>query len=184
VNNIDLKIDSPLIEGCREGNIRSQYRLYNKYSKAMYNLACRMLNNRTDAEDVLQEAFTDCFANIRSFRYESTFGAWLKSIVVNKCINQISKRKPALVFDDHLPNVAEEITDSEPEYDHRKIFKAIEKLPDGYRVVLTLYLLEGYDHEEISTILGISESTSKSQYMRAKEKLRKIMKDGQVRRQS
>jgi RNA polymerase sigma factor (sigma-70 family) len=177
VNNIDIKIHSPLIEGCRKGNVRSQYRLYNQYSKAMYNVACRIVNNRTDAEDMLQEAFADCFANIASFRYESTFGAWLKSIVVNKCINHLRKRRTDLVFDEQLPNVADESDDNDPVYDHRQIFSAIEKLPDGYRVVLTLYLLEGYDHEEIATILGITESTSKSQYMRAKEKLRKILKD-------
>lgn len=141
-----------------------------------------MLNNRTDAEDMLQEAFADCFTNISSFRYESTFGAWLKKIVVNKCINHLKKRKTDLIYDEQLPNVADESHDSEPDYDHRQILSAIEKLPDGYRVVLSLYLLEGYDHEEIASILGITESTSKSQYMRAKEKLRKILNDEPARR--
>jgi RNA polymerase sigma-70 factor (ECF subfamily) len=182
VSNIDIKIHSPLIEGCRKGNVRSQYRLYNQYSKAMYNVACRMLNNRTDAEDMLQEAFADCFANIGTFRYESTFGAWLKTIVVNKCINHLKKRKAELIYDEHMPNLADHTDDNEPEYEHGQILSAIEKLPDGYRVVLSLYLLEGYDHEEIASILGITESTSKSQYMRAKEKLRKILKDEPVRR--
>lgn len=177
MSNIDLKIHSPLIEGSKEGNVRSQFRLYNQYSKAMYNLAYRMLNNQTDAEDVLQDAFIDCFQNIGSFRYESTFGAWLKSIVVNKCINHLRKKGPALVFDEHLPNIAEDYDESEPVYDHKLILRAIEKLPDGYRMVLTLFLLEGYDHEEIAGILGITESTSKTQYLRAKEKLRKTLKD-------
>jgi RNA polymerase sigma-70 factor (ECF subfamily) len=181
VSNVDLKIHSPLIEGSKEGNVRSQYRLYNQYSKAMYNLAYRILNNHSEAEDLLQEAFVDCFENIRSFRYESTFGAWLKSIVVNKCINHLKKKGPVLVFDEQLPNIAEEYDESEPEYDHKQILRAIEKLPDGYRMVLTLYLLEGYDHEEIAAILGITESTSKTQYLRAKEKLRKTLKDEQRR---
>jgi RNA polymerase sigma-70 factor (ECF subfamily) len=143
----------------------------------MYNLAFRMMNNREDAEDILQETFIECFRNLGSYRFESTFGAWLKSILINKCINQIKKKKIELVFVDNLPT---DVSEHEEEmiYDTKKIFKGIEQLPDGYRIILTLYLLEGYDHTEISQILGISESTSKSQYSRAKEKLRKtLLKD-------
>lgn len=166
-----MYIHAPLIEECRKGNNRAQFRLYNQYSKAMYNLAYRMLNNREDAEDILQEAFVDCFRNISSFRFESTFGAWLKRILINKCINHLQKKKINLILTDMLPNDACE-EEEETIYDTTKIIKGIEMLPDGYRVILTLYLLEGYDHSEISQILGISESTSKSQYSRAKEKLR------------
>jgi RNA polymerase sigma factor (sigma-70 family) len=174
VDNLNVYIHAPLIEECRQGNSRAQFRLYNQYSKAMYNLAYRILNNREDAEDILQETFVDCFRNIGSFRFESTFGAWLKKILVNKCINQIKKKKIDLTLCESLPSdIYEEET--ETDYDTGKIFRGIEMLPDGYRVILTLYLLEGYDHSEISQILGISESTSKSQYSRAKEKLRKII---------
>jgi len=148
--------------------------LYKQYSKAMYNLAYRMMNNREDAEDILQETFTECFRNIGSFRFESTFGAWLKSILMNRCINQLRKKKTDLVYYETLPAVAEE-EETEIAYDTNKIFRGIEQLPDGYRIILTLYLLEGYDHTEISQIMGISESTSKSQYSRAKEKLRTIL---------
>lgn len=165
---------APLIEECRIGNSKAQFRLYNQYSKAMYNLAYRILNNREDAEDILQEAFLECFRNIGSFRFESTFGAWLKKILINKCINQLKKKKIDLTLCDTLPaDIYEE--ENEIKYDTDKIFKGIENLPDGYRIILTLYLLEGYDHSEISQILGISESTSKSQYSRAKEKLRNIL---------
>jgi len=164
-------IHAPLIEECRKGNSRAQFRLYNQYSKAMYNVAYRMLNNREDAEDILQETFIDCFRNISSFRFESTFGAWLKKILINKCINHLQKKKIDLTLTDTFPNDAYE-EEEETVYDTTKIIKGIEMLPDGYRVVLTLYLLEGYDHSEISQIMGISESTSKSQYSRAKEKLR------------
>ena len=171
---MNVYIHAPLIEECRKGNSRAQFRLYNQYSKAMYNLAYRILNNREDAEDILQETFVECFRNIGSFRFESTFGAWLKKILVNKCINQIKKKKIDLTLCETLPSdIYEEET--ETIYDTGKIFKGIEMLPDGYRIILTLYLLEGYDHSEISQILGISESTSKSQYSRAKEKLRKIL---------
>jgi len=175
VDNIDVYIHAPLIEECRKGSSKAQYMLYNQYSKAMFNLAHRILNNREDAEDVLQEAFVDCFRNISSFRFESTFGAWLKKILVNKCINHIKKKKIDLTLCETLPvNVSDE--EEEVVYDTGKIFRGIEKLPDGYRVILTLYLLEGYDHSEISQILGITESTSKSQYSRAKDKLKNILR--------
>jgi RNA polymerase sigma factor (sigma-70 family) len=174
VDNINVYIHAPLIEECRKGNRNAQFRLYNQYSKAMYNLAYRILNNREDAEDIVQEAFVDCFRNLGSFRFESTFGAWLKKILVNKCINQIKKKKIDLTLTENLPAVIYE-EEEEVTYDTGKIFKGIEMLPDGYRVILTLYLLEGYDHSEISQILEITESTSKSQYSRAKEKLRNIL---------
>ncbi|MBE0674590.1 MAG: RNA polymerase sigma factor [Bacteroidales bacterium] len=175
-------MNSQLIEECRQGNVRSQYRLYNQYVKAMYNLACRMLYNREDAEDIIQEAFTDCFANIATYRYESTFGAWLKSIVVNKCINHLKRKKADLVNEETLPEPAIMETETEPRYNHRQVLSAIERLPDGYRMIFNLYMMEGYDHEEIASILGISESTSKSQYMRAKEKIKKILLDEQRNR--
>ena len=140
----------------------------------MFNLAYRILNNREDAEDILQETFVDCFRKLDSFQFRSTFGAWLKKILLNKCINQLKKRKVDLELCEELPNnISTE--ESDIVFNTKKIFKSIEMLPDGYRVILTLYLLEGYDHTEISQILGISVSTSKSQYSRAKEKLRNIV---------
>lgn len=174
VINTDTNISAPLIDECRRGNIKAQYKLYQQYSRAMFNLAYRMLNNREDAEDILQEGFLECFRNIGSFRFESTFGAWLKRIIINRCINEIRRKKIDLVLCESLPeNIFEEETQTV--FDTSSISRGIEKLPDGYRIILTLYLLEGYDHTEISQILGISESTSKSQYSRAKEKLRTII---------
>jgi RNA polymerase sigma factor (sigma-70 family) len=174
VDDLNIYIHASLIEECRKGNNKAQFRLYKQYSKAMYNLAYRILNNREDAEDILQESFVECFRNIDSFRFESTFGAWLKKITVNKCINQIKKKRIDLTSFETLPETIYE-EDEEVIYDTGKIFKCIEMLPDGYRIILTLYLLEGYDHSEISQILAISESTSKSQYSRAKEKLRNLL---------
>lgn len=150
----------------------------------MFNAAYRIVNNRAEAEDMLQEAFTDCFRSIESYRSESTFGAWLKTIVINKCINRLRKREAELVYVDDYQSV-ERPGEEEEEViwpDISVIAKAAEKLPDGYRVVFSLYLLEGYDHAEISQIMNISESTSKTQYLRAKNKLKKILinmqKDG------
>jgi len=174
VDNPDIYIHAPLIDECRKGSRKAQYRLYDQYSKAMFNLAFRILNNREDAEDILQEGFVECFRNIASFRFESTFGAWLKKIIINKCINHIKKKKIDLTLCETLPPVVVE-EEEEVIYDTEKVFKGIEHLPDGYRIILTLYLLEGYDHTEISQILGITESTSKSQYSRAKEKLRNML---------
>lgn len=143
----------------------------------MFNVAYRIMNNREDAEDMLQEAFTECFRNITSFRANSTFGAWLKTIVINKCINRLRKRETDLVYvDDYrLLERPEEDTPSPLWPDTATVAKAVEQLPDGYRVIFSLYLLEGYDHSEISQIMNISESTSKTQYMRAKDKLKRIL---------
>lgn len=173
----DLHIHDALIEECRRGSRKAQFRLYGLYSRAMYNVAFRVVGNREEAEDVLQEAFTDCFRKIGSFRSESTFGAWLKTIVINKCINRLRKREAELVYVDDYSEVesADEDAPADLWPDPAVIAKAVEKLPEGYRVVFSLYLLEGYDHNEISQIMNISESTSKTQYLRAKEKLKKIL---------
>lgn len=176
VESKELNIHAPLIEECRKGDSKAQFRLYNLYNKAMFNLAYRMTNNREDAEDILQETFLECFRMLDSFRFESTFGAWLKTILINRSINHLRKKKVILVLQENLPDLHEE-EENEIKYDTRKVFKGIEMLPDGYRIILTLYLLEGYDHSEIAQILGITESTSKSQYSRAKDKLRKMIQN-------
>jgi len=175
----DIHIHDRLIDECREGNRRAQFRLYELYSKAMFNTAYRIMGNREDAEDMLQEAFTDCFRKIGSYRTESTFGAWLKTIVINRCISRLRKREAELVLIEDYSR--HEMQQDEPQEmiwpDPSVIARAVERLPDGYRVVFSLYLLQGYDHTEISQILGISESTSKTQYSRAKEKLKKILSE-------
>ena len=179
-------IHREIIELSKEGNPKAQYQLYKLYSKAMFNICMRMLNSREEAEDLLQESFTDAFMKLPSFRYESSFGAWLKRIVINKCINSIQKRKVDLVFPEHQvePHEQDEKIDyGQIEMDVRKIHGAMEKLPEGYRVIFSLYALEGYDHTEIAQILGVSESTSKSQYLRAKQKIRDLLKNNHDERQ-
>ena len=120
----ELYIHAPLIEECRKGSRMAQFSLYRQYSKAMFNLAYRMTNNREDAEDILQETFTECFRNIDSFRFESTFGAWLKTILINRSINFIKKKKINLVYPSDLPDKQEEETD-EPEYNRKKSSEAL-----------------------------------------------------------
>lgn len=166
-----------LIARCRDGDRDAHYRLYKLYSKAMFNVGLRITGNEADAEDALQEAFISAFRNLHRYRGDATFGAWLKRIVVNKAINVVKKRRHELMPDDEPWDVAEpeEQAGYREELTVEKVRHAIDGLPDGYRAVLSLYLLEGYDHQEIAGIMGITESTSKSQLNRAKNKLKEIL---------
>jgi len=147
----------------------------------MFNVCYRMMNNREEAEDMLQEAFTQAFMKLNSFRYESGFGAWLKRIAINTCINAKNKRKVELTFIDEMHHldqpVQHENDEEEVQLTVAGITKAMEKLPEGGRIIFSLYLLEGYDHGEISQILNITESTSKSQFMRAKRRIIEILNE-------
>jgi RNA polymerase sigma factor (sigma-70 family) len=171
-----------LVERCKQGDAQSFQALYRKYSKAMYNTSLRIVNNTADAEDVLQESFLDAFRSLHDFHYRSTFGAWLKKIVINKSINILRKRRNALVDleNTELQEMGEEepVNEEEIQYRVEEVKKTITRLPDGYRTVLSLYLLEGYDHEEISQILHISHNTVRTQYVRAKQKLLTLIKQG------
>ena len=136
-----------------------------------------MMNNREEAEDMLQESFSEAFHRLGTFRFESAFGAWLKRIAVNKCINALKKRKAKLVPVEELPDLQDwdEDKGDVSSLTVAQVREAMESLPEGYRVIFSLYLLEGYDHAEISQIMDISESTSKSQYLRARQKLKEIL---------
>jgi RNA polymerase sigma-70 factor (ECF subfamily) len=154
------------------------------YSKAMYNVALRIVKRAEDAEDVLQESFIKAFKNLKSYKYEATFGAWLKRIVINTAISHLKKKR--IHFEEvEKVHVADSFEDtSEPRWDVQKVKKAVGMLPDGYRVIFTMYTLEGYDHQEIGEILNITSSTSKSQYSRAKSKLRELLSEGGIRAQT
>ena len=169
-----------LIEACKEGDSKAQLEIYKRYYKSMYNVSLRILNNTAEAEDVMQESFLSAFQRLETFRGEVSFGAWLKKIVVNRSLDVLKVRKTLISIDS-----AQEIEDeTAPEENFRqgelsieKINKAIQELPEGYRIVLTLYLIEGYDHDEISQILGISNATSRTQYHRAKKQLATRLKE-------
>jgi RNA polymerase sigma factor (sigma-70 family) len=169
-----LNIHNDLIARCKSGDRDAHYKLYKLYSRAMFSVSYRITGREEDAEDALQEAFISAFRNLDNYRGDAAFGAWLKRIVVNKAINILKKRKHESFPEDEQWDVAEDETPAEymEELTVDRVKKAIEQLPDGYRAVLSLYLLEGYDHQEIAEILSISESTSKSQLNRAKSKLR------------
>ena len=139
----------------------------------------RIVNHEDEAADVLQESFLDAFTRIADFRQETTFGLWLKHIVVNKSISRLRKKKLELISIEDagdVPDYDPASDEDDIQYQVQKIHRGIQMLPDGYRIVLSLYLLEGYDHEEISHILKISENTSRSQFMRAKRKLIDVLK--------
>lgn len=174
-------IHQDLIAESIRGSNKARYQLYQLYSKAMFNVCFRMMNTREDAEDMLQEAFIQAFQKLGTFRNESSFGTWLKTITIHTCINALNKRKIELSYFDEMNRF--ETAEEEPEdalYTTENILEAMNQLPEGGRIVFSLYLLEGYDHGEIAQILNITESTSKTQYMRAKRRVYELMKQTKV----
>jgi len=172
---LDLQSELDLVAGCLAGSRNAQYRLYQKYADAMYSICCRITNDPEVASEVLQDAFMTVFDKIGSYAQQSTLGAWIKRIVIHKCIDCMRLKK--MVFQemtDNLSHMAE--PDDEPvSINVTLIQQAIAALPEGYRIVFTLYALEGYDHDEIAQILRISEQTSKSQYHRARGKIKEYL---------
>lgn len=177
-NNYDVFVHKEIIEKCKQGNPSAQYKLYKLYSKAMFNVCFRMMNNRADAEDMLQDAFVDAFSNLDSFRYESSFGTWMKRNVINKCLNEINRKKPELVYCDDMSYFQKDkvcTEDYSQALSKGNVQKAMEALPNGTKLVFSLYLLEGYDHQEIAQILNFSVSNSKTQLMRAKKRVKETL---------
>lgn len=181
---MDLEIHKDVVVQALAGNGKAMEKLYSLYNKSMYNICCRIMNNTADAEDMLQETFIEAFRRLETFRFDSTFGAWLKRIAINKCINELRRKKVQLAYgeipdgcdppDEDSGDVRDDLMTVE------RIRHAMALLPDGYRVVFSLYMMEGYDHDEIASILGISSSTSKTQMMRAKNKIIEILKTGDL----
>jgi len=146
----------------------------------MYSVSIRILGNAADAEDAMQEAFLSAFRKIDTYQGKVSFGAWLRKIVINRSLDYLKKRR--IKFEEVTERNAgsDENNTYLGEIDVNRIHKAIQSLPDGYRVVLSLHIIEGYDHEEISRILNISNSASRTQYLRAKNKLREILKNQDI----
>lgn len=170
-----IDINHQLIQELKRGSESATTQIYQQYAKAMYNTLIRITGSTEEAQDLLQDAFIKAFQNIEKYRGESTFGAWLKRIVVNTGLEQVRKKK--IKFEELNENfdVSGELTENfipDPVLIHEEI----KKLPNGSRTVLSLYLLEGYSHQEIADELDISVSTSKTQYMRAKLLLREKLK--------
>lgn len=160
------------IEACKKGNRKAQLHVYKSYYKAMYNTSLRIVNDRYEAEDIMQEAFLTAFTRISEYKGEVSFGAWLKKIVVNKSIN--AARKQNLLQWVSVEDYVEE--ESSSVFDHvrlQEVMGAMQALKDNYRIVLSLYYIEGYDHDEIAQILSVSNANSRTLLSRAKAGLQK-----------
>lgn len=169
-----------LLEKCRLGDERAQMMVYKKYSKAMYNTAFRIVKHSAEAEDIIQECFLKAFRKLDTYQGTSTFGAWLKKIVVNESINAYNKniKYQEVSYNDEFKHAADEnpgISSEEEQENPRvkQILRSLNSLKENYRVTLTLHLIEGYDYEEICEILNISNANCRTTISRAKESLRK-----------
>jgi RNA polymerase sigma factor (sigma-70 family) len=149
------------------------------YSRGMYNICLRMVGNKQDAEDILQDAFFLAYLNIKSLKSEDSFGAWLKRIVINQCLKFLRTRIVFADIDPEKDDFEEENDINLYNFEMKEINDNICKLPDGCRMVFSLYLLENYTHRQIAEMLEISESTSKSQYQRARQLLQRQLKKNQ-----
>ena len=173
------QLHQPIIDQCKNNNRKAQMQLYNLYCNAMLNVAFRYVKDRFIAEDVMQDAFIKAFKNICNYKNEVAFGAWLKRIVINQSIDQLKKNKLELVsINDEVYKVENDDDWSvENDISVEGIIAEINNLKEKYRLVLSLYLLEGYDHNEISEILKITATTSRTHLLRGKKILREQLKN-------
>ena len=170
-------LNQDLIDGCKKGDQKAQFQIYKLYYKAMYNSSLRIVNDPMEAEDIMQESFLSAFESIGTYSGALSFGAWLKKIVQNRSLDFLRKRN-RIIFEDiesfgliEDPGDESIIANGEAVSRVHKLMKIIKHLPEKCREILSLYLFEGYDHEEIAEILSISGSTSRSQFSRAKRRL-------------
>ena len=169
-----------LIEECKQNSRRAQFKLYNKYCEGMYCVARRFMQDPYEAEDAMQEAFVKAFQKLHQFTGEVTFGAWLKKIVINKCIDKLKAKKLELLgINEQVLATVEDEEDWKVENDVGidEVKTAIEQLPEKYRYPLMLFLIEGYDHEEIAEILDITQVASRTLVHRGKKKLQQELKE-------
>ena len=172
--------EKALIQSCIEGNTEAQYVIYTQNAKKVYNSCYRITRNVEDAEDLVQEVFVTAFKSLHNFRNESKLSTWLRSIAIRMSLQHIKKKRIDLVYQDEIATSTEDESDAEFEMGDNtigieEIKEAVNELSNGYRIILSLYLLEGYSHQEIAEYLNINVGTSKSQYSRAKTQLKKIL---------
>jgi len=160
-----------LIQLCRKGNHKAQMQIYKLYYRSMFNTSLRIVKSAHDAEDIMQDSFIQAFDKLEQYKENGSFGGWLKSIIVNNSLDFIRKQTPQSEFSDQMELVENENEDSVVDMKLKDIKSALENIKDEYRIIISLYLFEGYDHEEISDILKISYNLSRTRYSRAKKKL-------------
>ncbi len=169
--------EEAILQGCLRKETAAQRELYNRYSPKMLAVCYRFAHNREDAEDMLQEGFIKVFSQIHTFRNQGVFEGWVRRIIVHTCINILKKNKKFsesvdLIYATSL-QVREETVPSVVQA--KQVVECIRLLPIGYRTVLNLYAIEGYSHKEIAAMLEVEESTSRSQYTRAKQMLEDVL---------
>lgn len=167
------ELHNELIDRCRQGDIKAQYNLYRLFVKHLYNVTMRYMNNKMDADEIVQDTFITAFQKINDYKGVGHFGQWLRRIAINNCITILRKRKIYFEDIDEVHAASEMPEEVEDSFDPAIVHEAIKELPDRSRVVLNLYAIEGLKHQEIAKMLGITESTSKTQYRRAKQILMK-----------
>ena len=175
-----ILIQHQLIEACKQNDRRAQLKLYNKYCNGMFYVAQRFIKDSFEAEDAMQEAFVKAFQKLHQFTGEVSFGAWLKKIVINKCLDKLkaNKLQTLAINEQVLGTVEEDDNWAVDDCISIEIVKLkMEELPEKYKYPLMLYLLEGYDHEEIAEILGVSKVASRTLVHRGKKKLQEELKD-------
>jgi len=171
--------NSLLVEQCREKNPKAQMALYRQYSEGMFIVAKRYLKDDAAAEDAMQEGFIKAFKKLEQYKGDVAFGAWLKRIVINTCLDTIKARKlETQPIEEETLYVADDNEGwaVEDETTMNEIEKAIERLTENYKAVVQLFLIEGYDHQEIAVILGITESASRTNLHRGKLQLKENLK--------
>ena len=166
--------EAELIEGCKQNNRKSQERLYKKYAGIMLGICMRYVKSRAEAEDVMMEGFMKIYKLIANYTATGSFEGWMKRIMVYTAIEHFRKisKMPFDEYDSHDSGVDDYVIDS---ISARDILKLMEGMPEGYRMILNMHAIEGYTHKEISTAMGISEGTSKSQLNRSKIYLMKLI---------
>jgi len=170
--NAEINIQGNLLRKAAAGDDNARNSLYRQYSKAMFNICLRMTGERMNAEDILQDAFVLAFKNLQQVKDEKALPGWLRRIVVNECIRQTKKGfRWSQIDEEHEVADAEE-PDWFKEVSMTQLQQEIKNLPDGCRQVFNLFVLEDFSHKEIADALSISESTSKSQYQRARHLLK------------
>lgn len=164
--------DIQLVDGCVRNDRRFQELLYSRFCGKMNAICLGYSGNQNDADDILQEAFIKVFKNIRDFRFECPLEGWIRKIVVHTAIDnyRISVKHPTIVLINESIDFIDDTEFPHPG-DYSYFMDLISKLPDGYRLIFNLYVIEGYSHKEIAEKVGINEGTSKSQLSRAKKYL-------------
>ena len=171
------RIHSHLIDRCKNNDPKAQMQLYDLYCDAMYNTACNMIKDDVIAQDVMQEAFIKAFKKVETYNGSASFGSWLKRIVINHSLDWLKKQKLETVeLDEQVISIIDDDNwEIENETSLQDIYKCIEQLPNKCKNVVKLYLLEGYDHQEVAQILQISEVASRSQLSRGKMRLKELL---------